>query len=130
MCEKAETERKRENCKVNESDKIYEMNEAEKNCREYLADCGMADRIIDFKNSDITAESTALALDVDVDRICKGLAFKGKGGNAVVVIASGKARVNNGKFKDVFGFRPSMRKIIQAAKLGRCDDIAGNTEFR
>ena len=84
------------------------MNEAEKNCREYLAGCGMADRIIDFKNSDITAESTALALEVDVDRICKGLAFKGKGGNAVVVIASGKARVNNGKFKDVFGFRPSM----------------------
>ena len=84
------------------------MNEAEKKCREYLRGKGMAGRIIDFKNTDITAESTALALDVDVDRICKGLAFKGKGGTAIVVVASGKSRVNNGKFRDVFGFRPSM----------------------
>ena len=84
------------------------MNTAEAKCREFLAGKGMEDRIIDFKNTDITAESTAVALGVDVDRICKGLAFKGKGGTAVVVIASGKSRVNNGKFRDVFGFRPTM----------------------
>lgn len=86
------------------------MNEAEERGRAYLESKGMSDRIIDFKNTDITAESTALALDVDVDRICKGLAFKGKGGTAIVVIASGKSRVNNGMFRNVFGFRPTMRK--------------------
>lgn len=84
------------------------MFEAEKRGREYLAARGMSDRIIDFRNTDITAESTALALDVDVDRICKGLAFKGKNGNAIVIIASGHSRVDNARFRDVFGFRPSM----------------------
>ena len=93
------------------------MNEAEKRGREYLASKGYADRIIDFKNSDITAESTALALDVDVDRICKGLAFKGKGGTAVVVIASGRSRVNNGKFRNVLGFRPTMLPPEQTEEL-------------
>jgi len=93
------------------------MNEAEKICREYLASKGCADRIIDFRNSDITAESTALALGVDVDRICKGLAFRGKGGTAVVVIASGRSRVSNGKFKGVFGFRPTMLPPEQTEEL-------------
>lgn len=74
----------------------------------YFLDKGYADRIIDFKNTDVTAESTAIALDIDPDRICKGLAFRGKGCAAVVVIASGKARVDNQKFKNVMGFRPTM----------------------
>lgn len=93
------------------------MNEAEERGRAYLESKGMSDRIIDFKNTDITAESTALALDVDVDRICKGLAFKGKGGTAIVVIASGKSRVNNGMFRNVFGFRPTMLPAEQTEEL-------------
>ena len=93
------------------------MNTAEAKCREYLRNMGKEDRIIDFRNSDITAESTAMALGVDVDRICKGLAFKGKGGTAIVIIASGKSRVNNGKFRDVFGFRPSMLPADQTEEL-------------
>ena len=93
------------------------MNKAEELCREFLRSKGMYDRIIDFKNTDITAKSTALALGVDVDRICKGLAFSGKGGTAVVVLASGKARVNNGRFRDVFGFRPHMLPAEQTEEL-------------
>lgn len=93
------------------------MNNAEIKCREYLSSKGYEKRIIDFINSDITAESTAAALGVDVDRICKGLAFKGKGGSAVVVIASGKSRVNNGKFKEVFGFRPTMLPAEKTEEL-------------
>ena len=93
------------------------MFEAEKRGREYLQAKGMEARIIDFKNTDITAESTALALDVDVDRICKGLAFKGKGGTAIVIIASGRSRVNNGKFRNVFGFRPTMLPPEQTEEL-------------
>ena len=93
------------------------MFEAEKRGREYLRSKGMEGRIIDFKNTDITAESTALALDVDVDRICKGLAFKGKGGTAIVIIASGRSRVNNGKFRNVFGFRPTMLPPEQTEEL-------------
>lgn len=84
------------------------MFEAEVRGRDFLRKKGMEDRIIDFHNTDITAESTALALNVDVDRICKGLAFKGKNGTAIVIIASGRARVDNGMFRSVFGFRPTM----------------------
>ncbi len=93
------------------------MYEAEKRGREFLHERGMDDRIIDFENTDITAESTALALDVDVDRICKGLAFRGKNGKAIVIIASGKSRVDNAKFRDVFGFRPSMLPAEQTEEL-------------
>ena len=93
------------------------MHEAEVRGREYMRSKGMEDRIIDFKNSDITADSTALALNVDVDRICKGLAFKGKNGTAIVVIASGLSRVDNARFRDVFGFRPSMLPAEQTETL-------------
>lgn len=93
------------------------MNDAEIRGREFLRGRGMEDRIIDFKNTDITAESTAEALDVDVDRICKGLVFKGKNGMAIVVIASGKSRVDNGKFRNVFGFRPTMLPAEQTEEL-------------
>ena len=93
------------------------MFEAEERGREYLSSKGMADRIIDFKNTDITAESTALALEVDVDRICKGLAFKGKNGTAIVIIASGNSRVDNARFRDVFGFRPSMLPADRTEEL-------------
>ena len=93
------------------------MNDAEIRGREYLRSKGMEGRIIDFNNTDITAESTALALGVDVDRICKGLAFRGKGGTAIVIIASGRSRVNNGRFRDVFGFRPTMLPADQTEEL-------------
>ncbi|MBQ6314640.1 MAG: YbaK/EbsC family protein [Mogibacterium sp.] len=93
------------------------MFEAEMRGRAFLHEKGMDDRIIDFKNTDITAESTALALDVDVDRICKGLAFKGKNGTAIVIIASGKSRVDNARFREVFGFRPTMLPAEQTEEL-------------
>ena len=93
------------------------MNAAEVKCREFLASKGMEDRIIDFKNTDITAESTAAALGVDVDRICKGLAFRGEEGKAIVIITSGKSKVSNKRFKDVFGFRPSMLPADQTEEL-------------
>lgn len=86
----------------------------------YLAECGFADRIRDFVNTDVTADSTAIALNVDADRICKGLAFKGKGFPAVVILASGNARVDNHKFKEVFGFRPTM---IHSEE---CEEVIGH----
>lgn len=93
------------------------MNAAEVKCREFLASKGLEDRIIDFKNTDITAESTAAALGVDVDRICKGLAFRGEEGKAIVIITSGKSKVSNKRFKDVFGFRPTMLPADQTEEI-------------
>ncbi len=76
--------------------------------REYLKTLSLDDRIIPFKNTDVTVDSTALALNIEADRICKGLAFRGKGCDGIVVLASGNARVDNHKFKEVMGYRPSM----------------------
>ena len=104
------------------------MFEAEARGREYLRSKGMEDRIIDFTNTDITAESTALALDVDVDRICKGLAFKGKNGTAIVVIASGRSRVDNGSargynldFPDVIAVRDQLLPAATREQNIACD---------
>ena len=86
------------------------MYDAEIRARAYLEKLGLSDRIIDFKNTDITIESTykALGEEIEADRICKGLAFKGRGGRGIVVLASGLSRVDNRKFQNVMGFRPSM----------------------
>lgn len=96
------------------------MYEQEKRAREYLEKLGLADRIIDFHNTDITIESTSLATGIEPDRICKGLAFKGKGGTGIVVIASGNSQVSNRKFQNVMGIRPSM---ISAENV---EDIVGH----
>lgn len=76
--------------------------------RAYLRKKGFGSRIIEFDNPDVTVQSTATALDVEPDRICKGLAFKAKGGGGTVVLTSGNVHVDNHKFKDVMGYRPSM----------------------
>lgn len=76
--------------------------------REYLRKNGKEGSIIEFRNTDVTAESTAEALGVEADRICKGLAFRAKGGGGIVVLASGNSRVDNHLFKEVMGYRPSM----------------------
>lgn len=83
----------------------------------YLESKGYADRVHNFKNLDVTADSTAVALGVDSDRVCKGLAFKGKGGSTIVLMAAGKARVDNHLFKECLGVRPTMIPSEQCSEL-------------
>ena len=94
------------------------MYEQEKATRAYLEKLGLADRIIDFNNTDITIASTSVAMHLkDPARICKGLAFKAKGGKGIVVLTSATARVDNRKFRDVMGYRPSMIPAEQVEDL-------------
>jgi len=83
----------------------------------YLTENGYGDRVRHFHNTDVTAGSTADALGVDTDRICKGLAFRGKNCPAIVVLASGNARVDNHKFKEAIGVRPTMISSDQCEEL-------------
>lgn len=85
-----------------------------------LREHGYEDRVKYFHNEDVTAGSTAEALGVDTDRICKGLAFKGKNFPAVVILASGNARVDNHKFKEALGFRPTM------ISSESCEEVIGH----
>lgn len=94
------------------------MYEQERRAREFLAKKGFANRIIDFDNTDITIESTSQAMHMnEPDRICKGLAFKAKGGGGIVVLTSGNAKVDNGKFKNVMGYRPTMIPSDQVEEI-------------
>ena len=50
-----------------------------------------------------TVESAALAHGVEPGRIAKTLAFRLGDGSVVLLVAAGHARVDNAKFKQVFG---------------------------
>ena len=50
-----------------------------------------------------TVESAALAHGVEPGRIAKTLAFRLGDGRVVVLVAAGHARIDNAKFKQVFG---------------------------
>jgi prolyl-tRNA editing enzyme YbaK/EbsC (Cys-tRNA(Pro) deacylase) len=75
--------------------------------REHLRQWGKEDRILEFPVSSATVEMAAVAAGVIPARICKTLAFKSEEG-CVLVEAAGDARIDNGKFKSVFGAKAKM----------------------
>ena len=60
--------------------------------------------ILEFSESSATVELAAAALAVEPAQIAKTLAFRVKS-EAVLVVASGTAKVSNRKFKDTFGVK-------------------------
>ncbi|MDR1271607.1 MAG: YbaK/EbsC family protein [Clostridiales Family XIII bacterium] len=82
--------------------------------REYFNELGIADRILEFSVSSATVDLAAEALGVIPDRICKSLSFHDRSEGAIIVCASGLARVDNRKFKDTFE---------QKAKMLSADDV-------
>ena len=84
--------------------------------REYLTHYGMADRIREFDTSSATVELAAQALGVEGRRIAKTLSFK-VGEGAVLVVAAGDAKVDNGKFKQCFGVKAKMLTAEEAVAV-------------
>jgi prolyl-tRNA editing enzyme YbaK/EbsC (Cys-tRNA(Pro) deacylase) len=76
--------------------------------REHLKKWGKDQDIKEFAASSATVELAAQALGVDSARIAKTLAFKEREGGALLVVAAGDTRMDNGKFKALFGFKPKM----------------------
>ena len=77
--------------------------------KEYFGGLGIADRILEFKVSSATVDLAAQAVGTIPDRICKSLSFKDRdSGGAIIVCASGLARIDNRKFKDKFEQKASM----------------------
>lgn len=75
--------------------------------KDYLAAYGVADRIREFTVSSATVALAAEALGCEECRIAKSLSFN-VGGNAVLVVCAGDARVDNAKFKAFFGTKAKM----------------------
>ena len=78
--------------------------------REYFAQFGIQDRIMEFDVSSATVELAAEAVGTQPERICKTLSFLKPEGGCVLIQAAGDARIDNRKFKDQFHFKAKMLK--------------------
>lgn len=82
----------------------------------YFKGYGMEDRVLEFPVSSATVELAAAALGCPGCRIAKTLSFLVDGA-AVLVVAAGDARVDNGKFKAFFHTKARMLSPQEAADL-------------
>ena len=84
--------------------------------KEYFAAYGMGDRVREFPVSSATVELAAAALGCEGCRIAKTLSFLVDGA-AVLIVAAGDARIDNGKFKTFFHTKARMISPQEAADL-------------
>lgn len=75
--------------------------------KEYFAQYGMEDRVLEFPVSSATVELAAQALGCEPCRIAKTLSFL-VGDKAVLIVAAGDAKIDNPKYKAQFGTKAKM----------------------
>ena len=75
---------------------------------EYFKKIGLGDRIQIFDQSSATVELAAEAIGCTPGEIAKSITFYGNEGGAVLIVAAGDAKTDNGKFKAEFSFKPKM----------------------
>ena len=67
--------------------------------KEYFAEYGREDDILEFDQSSATVELAAQAANVIPARIAKTLSFKNKAGdNAILIVVAGDAKIDNKKY--------------------------------
>ncbi|TCL57241.1 prolyl-tRNA editing enzyme YbaK/EbsC (Cys-tRNA(Pro) deacylase) [Kineothrix alysoides] len=77
------------------------------NVKEYLKPFGLDDKVKEFQVSSATVELAAAAAGVIPARIAKTLSFK-TGESAILIVTSGDAKVDNKKYKAIFGKKAKM----------------------
>ena len=105
--------------------------------RDYFAQFGMADNVLEFSTSSATVELAAQAAGVIPARIAKSLSFK-VDGKAILIITAGDAKVDNAKFKNAFDTKAKMLTPEEVVDLvghavrglpfrhqGRCSSLSG-----
>lgn len=75
--------------------------------KKHLEKYGFADKVIEFDVSSATVELAAAAVGCEPCMICKSLTFN-VNGEAVMILAAGDAKVDNGKYKGFFGTKAKM----------------------
>ncbi len=75
--------------------------------RAYLRTLGAEERIREFPVSSATVELAAIALGCAPARIAKTLSF-GLADGVILIVAAGDARIDNRKYKDLFGAKARM----------------------
>lgn len=84
--------------------------------RPLLSEYGLLDRLHEFEESTATVELAAQALGTQPDQIAKTLSFY-HGDGIVLVVAAGKRRIDNRKFKDTFGQKAKMLSLEDTERL-------------
>ena len=84
--------------------------------RAHLRRYGLEDRIIELADSSATVELAARALGCEPEHIAKTLSFV-SGEGALLILAAGNARIDNGKFKARFGMKAKMLPAEQVETL-------------
>lgn len=64
--------------------------------------------VMEFETSSATVSDAAETIGVIPARIAKTLSFRGEGDDAILVVAAGDAKVDNKKFRQMFGFKARM----------------------
>lgn len=75
--------------------------------KEYLAERGFLEHIIELEHSTATVSLAAEALGVEPGMIAKTLSFF-QGETPVLILAEGTARIDNRKYKDTFHMKAKM----------------------
>lgn len=83
---------------------------------EYFRQYDMEDKILEFDVSSATVELAAQALGCEPQRIAKTLSFK-IGDEAILIVAAGDARINNGKYKAKFGTKAKMLSADEVEQM-------------
>ena len=77
----------------------------------------MEDKVMEFGASSATVELAAKAVGVIPARIAKTLSFQRKEGGGFLIVTAGDAKIDNAKFKSVFGMKANMLKPDEVLKL-------------
>lgn len=87
--------------------------------REFLIDRGWSGEILEFAESSATVQLAAEQAGTSPERIAKTLGFHDPEApeRAVLVVASGDAKVNGGQFKRCFGGKPRMVQAHEVEQL-------------
>ena len=84
--------------------------------RAYLKERGREQEILEFPVSSATVELAAQALNTQPARIAKTLSFK-VGEEAILIVAAGDAKIDNGKYKAQFHKKAQMLKAEEVTEL-------------
>lgn len=84
--------------------------------KEYFRKHKMEKRIQEFEESSATVELAAAALNCEPMRIAKTLSFL-VGDSAILVVTAGDAKVDNQKFKAMFGVKAKMLSPIEVESV-------------
>lgn len=84
--------------------------------REYFRTKGIEDRIQEFETSSATVALAAKALNCEESRIAKTLSFH-LGEKVILIVAAGDVKIDNPKYKAVFGAKAKMLAFDEAESL-------------